>query len=67
MLHRNGVSEYSINGENCLLLDLQELLSDAVLGREVQFISRQGQLDTVPSASSLDWKAFIDEAAGALK
>ena len=67
VLYRNGVSEYSINGEKCRLLDVQELLSDAGLGREMHSIVGQGQLDSVLKANPLDRRAFIEEAAGVLK
>jgi len=67
VLYRNGVSEYSINGEKCRLLDVQELLSDAGLGREMHSIVGQGQLDNVLRATSLERRAFIEEAAGVLK
>ena len=67
ILYRNGVSEYSINGEKCRLLDIQELLSDAGLGREMHSIVGQGQLDSVLKATPLDRRAFIEEAAGVLK
>ena len=67
VLYRNGVSEYSINGEKCRLLDVQELLSDAGLGREMHSIVGQGQLDNVLKATPLDRRAFIEEAAGVLK
>ena len=67
VLYRNGVSEYSINGEKCRLLDVQELLSDACLGREMHSIVGQGQLDSVLKATPLDRRAFIEEAAGVLK
>ena len=67
VLYRNGVSEYSINGEKCRLLDVQELLSDAGLGREMHSIVGQGQLDSVLKATPLDRRAFIEEAAGVLK
>ncbi|MDA9916130.1 chromosome segregation protein SMC [bacterium] len=67
VLYRNGVSEYSINGEKCRLLDVQELLSDAGLGREMHSIVGQGQLDSVLNATPLDRRAFIEEAAGVLK
>ena len=66
-IYRNGVSEYSINGEQCRLLDIQELLSDAGLGREMHSIVGQGQLDRVLKATPLDRRAFIEEAAGVLK
>ena len=67
VLYRNGVSEYLINGEKCRLLDVQELLSDAGLGREMHSIVGQGQLDSVLKATPLDRRAFIEEAAGVLK
>ena len=34
LLFRSGQSEYSINGDHCRLLDVQELLSDSGLGRD---------------------------------
>ncbi|MGV1035137.1 MAG: chromosome segregation protein SMC [Microbacteriaceae bacterium] len=66
-LFRNGSSEYAINGENCRLLDVQELLSDSGLGREMHVIVGQGRLDAVLQASAEDRRGFIEEAAGILK
>lgn len=66
-LFRNGVSEYSINGESCRLLDVQELLSDSGLGREMHVIVGQGQLDTVLKADPMERRGLIEEAAGILK
>jgi chromosome segregation protein len=66
-LFRNGGSEYAINGESCRLLDVQELLSDSGLGREMHVIVGQGQLDAVLHASPEDRRGFIEEAAGILK
>jgi chromosome segregation protein len=66
-LFRNGGSEYAINGEGCRLLDVQELLSDSGLGREMHVIVGQGQLDAVLHASAEDRRGFIEEAAGILK
>lgn len=67
VLFRNGASEYSINQEPCRLLDVQELLSDTGLGREMHVIVGQGQLDTVLKATPVERRAFIEEAAGILK
>ncbi len=67
VLFRNGTSEYSINGESCRLLDVQELLSDSGLGREMHVIVGQGQLDTVLHATAEQRRGFIEEAAGILK
>ena len=66
-LFRNGQSEYAINGESCRLLDVQELLSDSGLGREMHVIVGQGRLDDVLAAGPEDRRGFIEEAAGILK
>ncbi len=66
-LFRNGASEYAINGDVCRLLDVQELLSDSGLGREMHVIVGQGRLDSVLQASPEDRRGFIEEAAGILK
>ena len=66
-LFRNGGSEYAINKEPCRLLDVQELLSDSGLGREMHVIVGQGQLDQILQASPEDRRSFIEEAAGILK
>ncbi|MDI6941969.1 chromosome segregation protein SMC [Microbacterium barkeri] len=66
-LFRSGQSEYAINGESCRLLDVQELLSDSGLGREMHVIVGQGRLDTVLQASPEERRGFVEEAAGILK
>ena len=66
-MFRGGGSEYAINGTGCRLLDVQELLSDTGLGREMHVIVGQGQLDTVLRATPEDRRGFIEEAAGVLK
>src|SRR5690606_2034490 len=66
-MFRSGESEYEINGDSCRLLDIQELLSDSGIGREMHVIVGQGQLDSVLHAKPEDRRAFIEEAAGVLK
>jgi chromosome segregation protein len=66
-LFRNGGSEYAINGRACRLLDIQDLLSDSGLGREMHVIVGQGQLDAVLRATPEERRGFIEEAAGVLK
>jgi chromosome segregation protein len=66
-MFRGGGSEYAINGTACRLLDVQELLSDSGLGREMHVIVGQGQLDTVLRATPEERRGFIEEAAGVLK
>ncbi|MFV0285226.1 MAG: chromosome segregation protein SMC [Demequina sp.] len=66
-LFRTGGSEYAINGSQCRLLDIQDLLSDSGLGREMHVIVGQGQLDAVLRATPEERRHFIEEAAGILK
>ena len=67
ILFRNGASEYQINGEASRLLDIQELLSDSGIGREMHVIVGQGQLDGILLANPEERRAYIEEAAGVLK
>ncbi len=67
LMFRSGESEYSINGNRCRLVDVQELMSDSGIGRELHVVVGQGQLDAVLSARPEDRRAFIEEAAGVLK
>ncbi|MDR1354815.1 MAG: AAA family ATPase, partial [Propionibacteriaceae bacterium] len=66
-LFRTGGSEYAINGQVCRLLDVQELLSDTGMGREMHVIVGQGQLDAILAATPEQHRGFIEEAAGVLK
>ncbi len=66
-MFRNGGSEYAINNQSCRLLDVQELLSDSGIGREMHVIVGQGQLDSILHATPEDRRGFIEEAAGVLK
>src|SRR5918994_3664032 len=66
-LFRSGDSEYAINGVPCRLLDVQELLSDAGVGRQQHVIVSQGQIDAVLNARPEDRRSIIEEAAGVLK
>ena len=67
ILFRSGQSEYQINGEASRLLDIQELLSDSGIGREMHVIVGQGQLDAILLATPEERRGFIEEAAGVLK
>jgi chromosome segregation protein len=66
-MFRDGAGEYEINGSSCRLLDIQELLSDSGIGREMHVIVGQGQLDSVLQSKPEDRRAYIEEAAGVLK
>ena len=67
LMFRDGASEYSINGNRCRLVDIQELMSDSGIGRELHVVVGQGQLDAVLSARPEDRRGFLEEAAGVLK
>lgn len=66
-LFRTGESEYAINNVPCRLLDVQELLSDAGVGRQQHVIVSQGQIDAVLNARPEDRRGIVEEAAGVLK
>lgn len=66
-MFRSGGSEYAINGASARLLDVQELLSDSGIGREMHVIVGQGQLDAILQATPESRRGFIEEAAGVLK
>ncbi len=66
-MFRDGASEYEINGTACRLMDVQELLSDSGIGREMHVIVGQGQLGAILESKPEGRRAFIEEAAGVLK
>ena len=66
-MFRDGGSEYEINGSHCRLMDVQELLSDSGIGREMHVIVGQGKLSEILESRPEDRRAFIEEAAGVLK
>jgi chromosome segregation protein len=66
-MFRDGGSEYEINGTSCRLMDVQELLSDSGIGREMHVIVGQGKLSEILESRPEDRRAFIEEAAGVLK
>lgn len=66
-MFRDGAGEYEINGTSCRLMDVQELLSDSGIGREMHVIVGQGKLSEILESRPEDRRAFIEEAAGVLK
>lgn len=66
-LHRDGTSEYAMNGAPCRLLDIQELLSDTGVGRHQHVLVSQGQIGQVLVARPDEHRAIIEEAAGITK
>jgi chromosome segregation protein len=66
-IHGDGEAGYEINGQEVRALDVQELLSDTGLGRELHTIVGQGQLDEILNAKPEERRRYIEEAAGILK
>ena len=66
-MFRDGAGEYEINGASCRLMDVQELLSDSGIGREMHVVVGQGKLAEILESRPEDRRAFIEEAAGVLK
>ncbi len=66
-LFRNGESSYALNGTPCRLLDINELLADAGVGRQQHMIVSQNQIDAVLNARPADRRLLVEEAAGILK
>lgn len=63
-LTRSGDSDYAINKRSCRLRDVNELLADSGLGRAGYAIVTQSDIDQALSASAIQRRAWIDEAAG---
>ena len=66
-MFRDGAGEYEINCNRARLMDVQELLSDSGIGREMHVIVGQGKLAEILESRPEDRRAFIEEAAGVLK
>ncbi|MCT1424788.1 chromosome segregation protein SMC [Corynebacterium sanguinis] len=66
-MFRDGASEYEVNGSKARLMDIQELLSDSGIGREMHIIVGQGKLAEILESRPEERRAFIEEAAGVLK
>ncbi|KAA8722601.1 chromosome segregation protein SMC [Corynebacterium spheniscorum] len=66
-MFRDGASEYEINGSRARLMDIQELLSDSGIGREMHVIVGQGRLAQILESRPEERRAYIEEAAGVLK
>ena len=64
---RGGDSEYRLNSSSCRLLDIQEMLSDAGVGRSLNAVIGQGQLDEVLLCRPEERRDYIEEAGGLLK
>jgi chromosome segregation ATPase len=61
---RDGASEYSINGSNVRLRDIQELLARANIGDTGHHIISQGEADRILSAHPRERRAILEDALG---
>ncbi len=66
-LYRSGESEYNLNGSQCRLADLTELLTHTNMGREMYSIVGQGRLDAILNSRPDERRVLIEEAAGLAK
>jgi chromosome segregation protein len=66
-LYRSGESEYLIDGHNCRLKDIHELLMDTGLGAKAYAIIEQGKIGMILSSRPTDRRQLIEEAAGITK
>ena len=66
-LFRSGESEYLIDGQQCRLKDIHELLMDTGLGAKAYAIIEQGKIGMILSSRPTDRRQLIEEAAGITK
>lgn len=64
VVHRDGASEYLINGSQVRLKDILELLSSAHIGASGHHIISQGEADRILNASEKERKSMIEDALG---
>jgi chromosome segregation ATPase len=62
-----GGSDYFINSSPCRLMDIQELVADAGIGRGLHVIINQGQVNEITMLKPVDRKLVIDEVLGISK
>ncbi len=66
-LYRSGESEYLINKSPCRLKDIRDLLIDMGAGYKAHTIIEQGRVDDMITASPLQRRELVEEAAGIAK
>ncbi len=66
-LYRSGESEYLINKSPCRLKDIRDLLIDIGAGYRAHTIIEQGKVDDLITASPLQRRELVEEAAGIAK
>ncbi len=63
-LYRSGESDYLVNGAAVRLLDVVDLLAQMGIGRESYSVVGQGMADAILSASPIERREMIEDAAG---
>jgi len=63
-LTRETGSEYRLNGSGCRLLDVQDLVGELGLGREMHSVIGQGKVEALLNSSPEARRAIVEEAAG---
>lgn len=63
---RSGESDYFINNILCRLLDIQELLPNANIGKTYSIVG-QGELEQILNSRPEELRTFFEEASGVLK
>jgi len=63
-LYRETGSEYRINGRECRLKDVSDLLMDTGMGTRAYSFIQQGQIDLILSSKPKDRRSLLEEAAG---
>ncbi|NTV75407.1 MAG: AAA family ATPase, partial [Holophaga sp.] len=63
-LYRDTGSEYRINGRECRLKDVSDLLMDTGMGTRAYSFIQQGQIDLILSSKPKDRRSLLEEAAG---
>jgi len=64
VVYRDGKSEYSINGSQVRLRDVQELLASANIGETGHHIISQGEADRILLANPKERRAMLEDALG---
>ncbi len=63
-LYRDTGSDYRVNGRECRLKDVQDLLLDTGMGTRAYSFIQQGQIDLILSSKPKDRRSLLEEAAG---
>jgi chromosome segregation protein len=64
VVYRDGKSEYSVNGSQVRLRDVQELLASANIGETGHHIISQGEADRILISSPKERRAMLEDALG---